>query len=71
MQHIEYDINVNPSPWQETFRSYMLEDDSYETKKRTCTRDNAAFRELTSAIKARGAREGESVQRRAIERPVS
>lgn len=58
MQYIEYDINVHPSPWQETFRSYMLEDDGYEPEVGTCARDNAAFEELTLAIKAQVIREG-------------
>ncbi|KAH7006814.1 hypothetical protein EDB80DRAFT_717881 [Ilyonectria destructans] len=57
MQYIKYDIQVNPSPWQETFRSCMDDDDGYEPEEGTRAKDNAAFEELTLAIQSRMTRE--------------
>ncbi|KAM5356931.1 hypothetical protein ACJ41O_003577 [Fusarium nematophilum] len=57
LQYIEYDIHVHPSPWQETFTTYMFDEDGYEPEEGTWARDNVAFEELCSIVKARAARE--------------
>ncbi|KAM0344786.1 hypothetical protein ACHAPU_007161 [Fusarium lateritium] len=53
LQYIEYDIHCFPSPWQETFWSYAIDNEGFEPEDGTWAADVAALEELGSAIKAR------------------
>ncbi|KAJ3549551.1 hypothetical protein NM208_g460 [Fusarium decemcellulare] len=53
LQYIKYNINIGPSPWRETFWSYMLDEEGFEPEKGTWARDKAAFEELSLTVKAR------------------
>ncbi|KAJ4246073.1 hypothetical protein NW762_013818 [Fusarium torreyae] len=61
-QYIEYDIQVVPSPWQETFWNHVLDEEGYEPEEGTWARDNAALEDFYLVINSRVASDNKSAK---------